>query len=130
MPANPPAATRTWLSPTGAGEHGWEEVPYWLKGFGDLGYVLGDKRVIDEARVWIEGALGSQRGGGLILQYPHAMADARKLDAERRIARHHAHRRPDAEDVPKSVRAAMATATEILRSRNLSGNLLFRILLE
>src|SRR5579872_7302672 len=28
-----------WLSPTGTGEHGWEEVPYWLKGFGDLGYV-------------------------------------------------------------------------------------------
>src|SRR4051794_36703665 len=22
-----------WLSPTGDGEHGWEEVPYWLKGF-------------------------------------------------------------------------------------------------
>ena len=31
-----------WLSPTGEGDHGWEEVPYWLKGFGDLGYVLGD----------------------------------------------------------------------------------------
>ncbi len=53
-----------WLSKTGAGEHGWEEVPYWLKGFGDLGYVLGDQRIIDEARVWIEGVLGSQRPDG------------------------------------------------------------------
>jgi hypothetical protein len=24
-----------WLSPKGEGEHRWEEVPYWLKGFGD-----------------------------------------------------------------------------------------------
>src|ERR1051326_4668558 len=27
-----------WVSPTGDGHSGWEEVPYWLKGFGDLGY--------------------------------------------------------------------------------------------
>ncbi len=53
-----------WLSPDGVGDHGWEEVPYWLKGFGDLGYVLRDRRIIDEARLWIEGALASQRDDG------------------------------------------------------------------
>ncbi len=53
-----------WLSPDGEGAHGWEEVPYWLKGFGDLGYVLGDERIIREARVWIEGALATQREDG------------------------------------------------------------------
>ncbi len=53
-----------WLSPTGVGKNGWEEVPYWLKGFGDLGYVLGNKRIINEAKVWIEGALKSQRSNG------------------------------------------------------------------
>ena len=53
-----------WLSPAGAGVHGWEEVPYWLRGFGDLGYVLGDERIIAEARRWIEGLLGSQREDG------------------------------------------------------------------
>lgn len=53
-----------WLSPTGAGKNGWEEVPYWLKGFGDLGYVLGDARVIAEAEVWVRGILGSQRADG------------------------------------------------------------------
>jgi len=53
-----------WLSPTGQGRNGWEELPYWLKGFGDLGYVLGDPRIIAEARVWIEGALGSGRPDG------------------------------------------------------------------
>ena len=53
-----------WLSKTGEGDHGWEEVPYWLKGFGDLGYVLGDKRITDEAKIWIEGALNSQQADG------------------------------------------------------------------
>ena len=53
-----------WLSSTGAGKHGWEEVPYWLKGFGDLGYVLGDKRIIEEAKVWIDGVISSQRDDG------------------------------------------------------------------
>ena len=53
-----------WLSPKGEGNHPWEEMPYWLKGFGDLGYVLGDERIIKEARIWIEGALNSQREDG------------------------------------------------------------------
>ncbi|MEW6249961.1 MAG: beta-L-arabinofuranosidase domain-containing protein [Planctomycetota bacterium] len=53
-----------WLNPEGEGERGWEEVPYWLKGFGDLGYVLGDERIIAEARIWIEGALATQRPDG------------------------------------------------------------------
>lgn len=53
-----------WLSPDGQGARGWEEVPYWLKGFGDTGYLLGDKRIIDEARVWIEGAIKSQAPDG------------------------------------------------------------------
>ena len=31
-----------WYSGNGTGDHGWEEVPYWLKGYGDLGYILHD----------------------------------------------------------------------------------------
>ncbi|MDH7600990.1 MAG: glycoside hydrolase family 127 protein [Armatimonadota bacterium] len=53
-----------WLDPNGIGEHGWEEVPYWLKGFIDLGYVLGNERIIQESRRWIEGILSSQRPDG------------------------------------------------------------------
>ena len=53
-----------WLSPKGEGHSPWEEVPYWLKGFGDLGYVLGDKRIIKEARVWIDAAIATQREDG------------------------------------------------------------------
>jgi len=43
---------------------GWEEVPYWLKGFGDLGYVLGDQRIIGLARKWIDGIIASQQPDG------------------------------------------------------------------
>ncbi len=53
-----------WVSPAGEGEHAWEEVPYWLKGFVDLGYVLDDKRVISEAKQWIDGVISSRRKNG------------------------------------------------------------------
>src|SRR5262245_27229294 len=41
-----------WLSADGKGEYGWEEVPYWLRGYARLAYVLADQRMIDEANVW------------------------------------------------------------------------------
>lgn len=53
-----------WLSKDGQGQWGWEEVPYWLKGYGDIGYLLNDDAMIAEAKVWLEGALGSQRSDG------------------------------------------------------------------
>ena len=37
-----------WADPKGKGENGWEELPYWLKGYGDLGYVLKDEEIIRE----------------------------------------------------------------------------------
>jgi len=53
-----------WLSADGEGHGHWEELPYWLKGVGDLGYVLEDRRLIEVARTWIEGILGSQQPDG------------------------------------------------------------------
>ncbi|MBS1489180.1 MAG: glycoside hydrolase family 127 protein [Bacteroidetes bacterium] len=53
-----------WLSPDGKGDWGWEELPYWLKGYANMGYVLNDKKMIDEALVWINGTLNSQRPNG------------------------------------------------------------------
>ena len=51
-----------WVTP---GSHvGWEEVPYWLRGFGDLGYVLGDTRVIGLATQWVNGILAGQQPDG------------------------------------------------------------------
>jgi len=54
-----------WLRPDGVGDRSfWEELPYWLKGFGDLGYLLDDPRIIKEAKRWIEPAIASQREDG------------------------------------------------------------------
>ena len=43
---------------------GWEEMPYWLKGFGDLAYILKDPEMIAEAKRWVDYALASQQPDG------------------------------------------------------------------
>jgi hypothetical protein len=53
-----------WYSGNGKGDHGWEEVPYWLKGYGNLGYILQDKEMIAETKVWIEKVFQSQEPNG------------------------------------------------------------------
>jgi len=53
-----------WASPKGEGQFGWEELPYWLRGFTALAYTLGDERLIAEAKRWIEPILASQEPGG------------------------------------------------------------------
>ncbi len=76
-----------WTTPGGAGKFGWEEVPYWLRGFFDLGLILNDDQILGQAKRWVEAVLASQRPDGYfgsrenlrgehyrfrILQYPHA----------------------------------------------------------
>ena len=53
-----------WSDPRGQGHSGWEELPYWLKGYGDLGYVLHDEKIIAAARKWIDAVLASQDADG------------------------------------------------------------------
>ncbi len=53
-----------WLNKEGKGKYGWEELPYWLKGYANIGYMLGDKSMINEARSWIEFVLNNQRDNG------------------------------------------------------------------
>ncbi|GAA4494468.1 hypothetical protein GCM10023191_033680 [Actinoallomurus oryzae] len=53
--------TNGWVDPA---KEGWEELPYWLRGFSDLGLVTGDRRVRDEARRWIDGILAAQQPDG------------------------------------------------------------------
>ncbi len=59
-----PIKGNAWVSPDGRGKDGWEEVPYWLRGYIELGYILKDKRIIDESERWVEGVLKSQAPGG------------------------------------------------------------------
>src|SRR5690242_10066298 len=53
-----------WFSDSGKGERGWEEIPYWLKGYGDLGYLLHDEKIINETKSWLEKVFKSQRPDG------------------------------------------------------------------
>lgn len=53
-----------WLSKDGKGKYGWEEVPYWLRGYIQMAYIFNDPKMIAESQVWINGALNSQRPNG------------------------------------------------------------------
>jgi hypothetical protein len=53
-----------WLSQEGKGDHGWEEVPYWLRGYADIGYLLEDKKMIAEAKTWLNAVIQYQRPDG------------------------------------------------------------------
>lgn len=50
-----------WLTLKG---RGWEEMPYWLKGYGDLAYLLKDPKMIATTKKWIEAILNSQQPDG------------------------------------------------------------------
>ncbi len=53
-----------WLNKEGKGKWGWEELPYWLKGYGNMAYMLRDEKMIAETKFWIDGVLNNQRESG------------------------------------------------------------------
>lgn len=53
-----------WLSSEGKGKYGWEEVPYWLKGYSNCAYILNDKNSIRKAEVWLNAAINNQQDDG------------------------------------------------------------------
>lgn len=53
-----------WLSDTG--DHGWEEVPYWLRGYSSLAYILDDKSMKNEAQVWFNAVLSNLKEDGFL----------------------------------------------------------------
>jgi len=56
-----------WLNPEGIGDKSfWEELPYWLKGYIDLAYLLKDQTMINEAKRWVEPTIVGQRSDGWI----------------------------------------------------------------
>jgi DUF1680 family protein len=50
-----------WL---GGDNPGWEEQPYWLRGFHDLAVLTADERLLAEARRWIDAVIESQDRDG------------------------------------------------------------------
>ncbi|MFG1907569.1 beta-L-arabinofuranosidase domain-containing protein [Kribbella sp. NPDC048928] len=53
--------TNGWVDPA---QGAWEELPYWLRGFGDLGYVTGNTGVLTRTERWMEGILATQAADG------------------------------------------------------------------
>ncbi len=51
-----------WL--TVGGEHGWEEVPYWLRGYSDMAFIFNDPGMKRETMIWIDAILKSQKENG------------------------------------------------------------------
>ncbi|HEX4226131.1 MAG TPA: beta-L-arabinofuranosidase domain-containing protein, partial [Pseudonocardiaceae bacterium] len=43
---------------------GWEEVPYWLRGYGDLGYLTGDAGVRSSTEQWVSAVMKTQAADG------------------------------------------------------------------
>lgn len=53
-----------WLSD--AGDHGWEEVPYWLRGYSSLAYILDDEEMKQEAQVWFDAVFANLKEDGFL----------------------------------------------------------------
>lgn len=51
-----------WLS--NQGDHGWEEVPYWIRGYSSLAYILDDEAMKAETKTWIQAVLNNQASNG------------------------------------------------------------------
>jgi hypothetical protein len=54
-------STSGWVHPE---RGGWEEVPYWLRGYVDLAAVTGDANALATARRWIDAVLATQQSDG------------------------------------------------------------------
>jgi hypothetical protein len=53
-----------WLDKNAKDKKGWEEVPYWLRGYSVLGYLTNDAKMISESKSWIEAILSNQDKDG------------------------------------------------------------------
>ncbi len=51
-----------WLS--NQGDHGWEEVPYWIRGYCSLAYILNDDAMKREVNTWLNAVLNNQASNG------------------------------------------------------------------
>ena len=50
-----------WVDPT---KNAWEEMPYWLRGFTELGLITGDQNVLALANRWIDAVFKTQQADG------------------------------------------------------------------
>ena len=60
------------------GDHGWEEVPYWLRGYSDMAFIFDDPAMKKETMIWINAILKSQKENGWF--GPEVRSDNGNLD--------------------------------------------------
>ena len=53
-----------WLSDEG--DHGWEEVTYWLRGYCSLAYILDDEEMKRESQVWFDAVFANLKEDGFL----------------------------------------------------------------
>lgn len=53
-----------WSDPKGSWPFKWEELPYWLRGYISLSYLLQDVDMIAESNRWVEATLSGQQADG------------------------------------------------------------------
>ena len=51
-----------WVDPKS--NSGWEELGYWLRGYGDLSYVLNNPKMMAVTQKWVDGVLANQKPDG------------------------------------------------------------------
>lgn len=51
-----------WVDPNS--NTGWEELGYWLRGYGDLSYVLGDPKMLAATQKWVDAIIANQKPDG------------------------------------------------------------------
>ena len=66
-----------WVDPE---KYGWEEVPYWLRGYVSLAYTLKDETLIANSKRWIDAILATQKPDGYF--GPNNLRSAEKDKAE------------------------------------------------
>jgi hypothetical protein len=89
-----------WLKPDGKGGSFWEEVPYWLRGYASMAFLLEDPKLMAEAKLWLEPSIVGQGANGYFgtaalegdeKNGPDLMPHQNTLDADRAEGARQAH---------------------------------------
>ncbi len=55
-----------WLTKDTVGDVYSQNLPYWLKGYANIGYMLGDRNIIAESEIWLNAVLMNQKTNGYL----------------------------------------------------------------
>ncbi|NNM87237.1 MAG: transcriptional initiation protein Tat, partial [Phycisphaerae bacterium] len=53
-----------WTHPGSMSTNGWEELPYWLRGYVPMAFLLKNKRMMADATHWVKGVMSTEQSDG------------------------------------------------------------------